>query len=67
MIKKILFWLVTVTMLLIIILPLVWIYLTAFKAQTDVFSKDLVTQVVFKPTLKTSTTFSTNTPSGQTS
>jgi len=52
MIKKILFWLVTVTMLLIIILPLVWIYLTAFKAQTDVFSKDLMTQVVFKPTLK---------------
>jgi multiple sugar transport system permease protein len=52
MIKKTLFWLVTLTVLLIIIMPLAWIYLTAFKTQTDIFAPDLLKQVVFKPTLK---------------
>jgi multiple sugar transport system permease protein len=52
MIRKILFWLVTLSVLLTIILPLVWIYLTAFKSQTDIFATDLTKLVVFKPTLQ---------------
>jgi multiple sugar transport system permease protein len=52
MLKKILFWLVTLVVLFIVIVPLVWIYLTAFKSQTDIFSTNLQRMVVFKPTLK---------------
>jgi multiple sugar transport system permease protein len=52
MFKKILFWLVTLLVLFIVIVPLVWIYLTAFKSQTDIFSPNLQRMVVFKPTLK---------------
>ena len=52
MLKKILFWLVTLLVLFIVIVPLVWIYLTAFKSQTDIFSTNLQRMVVFKPTLK---------------
>jgi multiple sugar transport system permease protein len=49
MIKKILFWLVTIFVLLVIIIPLTWIYLTAFKSTTDIFAKDLTRLVVFSP------------------
>ena len=51
MIKKILFWMVTIFVLLVIIIPLTWIYLTAFKSSQDVFAKDLTRLVVFKPSL----------------
>ena len=51
MLKKLLFWLVTLLVLLIVIVPLLWIYLTAFKSQTDLFATDLTRMVVFKPTL----------------
>ena len=51
MIKKILFWMVTIFVLLVIIIPLTWIYLTAFKTSQDVFAKDLTRLVVFKPSL----------------
>ncbi len=52
MFKKILFWLVTLLVLFIVIVPLVWIYLTAFKSQTDIFSTSLRSMVIFKPTLQ---------------
>ena len=52
MVKKVFFWIVTGLVLLTIIMPLLWIYLTAFKSQTDIFSTSLVRQVVFRPTLK---------------
>ena len=52
MIKKTLFWIVTVIVLLTIIMPLLWIYLTAFKSQNDIFSTNLVRQIVFRPTLR---------------
>ena len=52
MIKKTLFWLVTIFVLLVIIIPLTWIYLTAFKSTTDIFAKDLTRLVVFKPSFE---------------
>ena len=52
MVKKLLFWLVTVTVLLIVIGPLLWIYLTAFKSADDVFTTELLKLIVFKPTLE---------------
>jgi multiple sugar transport system permease protein len=51
MIKKILFWLVTLMVLFVVLVPLLWIYLTAFKSQTDIFSPDLQRMVLFQPTL----------------
>jgi multiple sugar transport system permease protein len=51
MIRKILFWLVTLTVLLSVIGPLLWIYLTAFKSAGDIFTTDLKKLVVFAPTL----------------
>ncbi len=52
MIKKILFWLVTLLVLFVVIVPLLWIYLTAFKSQTDIFATDLGKMIIFKPTLE---------------
>ena len=52
MIKKLLFWLVTISVLLIVIGPLLWIYLTAFKSSDDVFTTELLKLIVFKPTLE---------------
>ncbi len=49
--KRVLFWLVTLVVLFIIVVPLAWIYLTAFKSSTDIFSTDLKRMVLFKPTL----------------
>jgi multiple sugar transport system permease protein len=51
MIKRILFWLVTVLVLLTVIGPLLWIYLTAFKSSGDIFTTELTRLIVFKPTL----------------
>ena len=52
MIKKALFWIVTVIVLLIVIGPLLWIYLTAFKSPGDIFTMELKKLIVFAPTLK---------------
>jgi multiple sugar transport system permease protein len=49
--KKILFWLVTLVVLFVVVVPLAWIYLTAFKSSTDIFSTDLKRMVIFKPML----------------
>jgi multiple sugar transport system permease protein len=51
MIKKILFWLTTIIVLFVIVMPLAWIYLTAFKGQNEIFAKNLLNQFVFHPTL----------------
>lgn len=51
MIRKVLFWLVTVIVLLIVIGPLLWIYLTAFKSAGDIFTTELKSLIVFAPTL----------------
>jgi len=51
MAKKILFWLVTIIVLLIVIGPLLWIYLTAFKSPNDIFTTELKKLIVFTPTL----------------
>ena len=45
------FWLVTVVVLLFVIGPLLWIYLTAFKSSSDIFTTQLKRLVVFAPTL----------------
>lgn len=52
MIKKLLFWVITGLVLVIIVAPLAWIYLTAFKGPNDLFAADLTRFVVFEPTLK---------------
>jgi len=49
--KKVLFWLVTLVVLFVVVVPLAWIYLTAFKSSTDIFSTNLGRMVIFKPTL----------------
>lgn len=51
MIKKLLFWLATIVALFVVVGPLAWIYLTAFKSPTDIFTTNLSTAVTFKPTL----------------
>lgn len=51
MIKKVLFWLVTVMVLLFVIGPLLWIYLTAVKSAGDIFTTELKRLIVFTPTL----------------
>ncbi len=45
------FWLVTVVVLLFVVGPLLWIYLTAFKSSSDIFTTQLKRLVVFAPTL----------------
>ena len=51
MVKKILFWLVTLVVLAIVIGPLLWIYLTAFKTSGDIFTTELKKLIAFTPTL----------------
>ena len=52
MLKKLLFWVITGLVLVIIVAPLAWIYLTAFKSPADLFAADLTRFVVFQPTLE---------------
>jgi multiple sugar transport system permease protein len=49
--KKVIFWIITIIVLLIVIGPLLWIYLTAFKDPGDIFTTELKKLIVFKPTL----------------
>jgi multiple sugar transport system permease protein len=51
-IKRILFWVITSLVLLGVLFPLVWIYLTAFKSSTDIFAGSLSRQLIFTPTLE---------------
>jgi multiple sugar transport system permease protein len=50
--KKVLFWMITGSVLVVIVAPLAWIYLTAFKGPADLFAADLTRFVIFKPTLR---------------
>jgi multiple sugar transport system permease protein len=51
-IKRILFWVVTLLVLVGILFPLLWIYLTAFKSSNDIFAGTLQRQLIFTPTLE---------------
>jgi multiple sugar transport system permease protein len=51
-IKRILFWTITSLVLLGVLFPLLWIYLTAFKSSTDIFAGSLSRQLIFTPTLE---------------
>lgn len=51
MIRKVFFWVITFIVLLTVIGPLLWIYLTAFKSSGDIFTTELKKLVVFKPTV----------------
>lgn len=51
MLRKIVFWVITLIVLLIVIGPLLWIYLTAFKGPKDIFTTELKSLIQFKPTL----------------
>ena len=50
MIRKVLFWLITVVVLLTVIGPLLWIYLTAVKSPSDIFTTELRRLLIFTPT-----------------
>jgi multiple sugar transport system permease protein len=50
--KRVLFWIITILVLIGVLGPLVWIYLTAFKSSTDIFAGTLSRQLIFKPTLE---------------
>ena len=45
------FWLATMVIMLVALGPLLWIYLTAFKEPSDIFSVEVSKLVVFTPTL----------------
>lgn len=50
--KRISFWVITAIILLVVLGPLVWVYLTAFKPAQDIFTGQLSQQFVFTPTLE---------------
>ena len=50
-VKRILFWIVTAIILIVVLGPLLWIYLTAFKSADDIMTGQLIKQVAFTPTL----------------
>jgi multiple sugar transport system permease protein len=50
--KRVMFWIITILVLIGVLGPLVWIYLTAFKSSTDIFAGTLSKQLIFKPTLE---------------
>jgi len=49
--KNIIFWIITAIILIIVLGPLLWIYLTAFKSADDIMTGQFIKQVVFAPTL----------------
>jgi len=50
--EKMGFWIVTSIVLIVVLGPLLWIYLTAFKSANDIFGGNLSKQIFFTPTLK---------------
>ncbi|MHB1253838.1 MAG: carbohydrate ABC transporter permease [Candidatus Humimicrobiaceae bacterium] len=46
------FWIATSLILLVVLGPLLWIYLTAFKSSGDIFAGTLNRQIIFNPTLE---------------
>ena len=51
--RSLLFWLTTVVVLLVFVLPLVWLYLTSFKTLGDIYSTDVKKLMFFSPSLRT--------------
>jgi len=49
--RSFLFWLGTVIVLLVFVLPLLWLYLTSFKTVADIYSRDIEKIMIFSPTL----------------
>ncbi|MCG9479387.1 MAG: carbohydrate ABC transporter permease [Actinomycetia bacterium] len=50
--KRIAFWIITAIILLVVLGPLLWVYLTAFKPAQDIFTGQLSQQFMFTPTLE---------------
>ncbi len=52
MIKKLLFWLTTLAVMITVVGPLMWVYLTAFKGPKEIFTTNLQSLIIFSPTLE---------------
>ena len=50
--KNVFFWIATIFILIVVLGPLIWIYLTAFKSADDIMTGQLIKQIVFTPTLE---------------
>lgn len=50
-VKRILFWIATAIILIVVLGPLLWIYLTAFKSASDIMTGQFIKQIAFTPTL----------------
>jgi len=50
--KKLGFWITTIVVLLVFVLPLLWIYLTSFKQNADVYDLNFSRLFFFSPTLE---------------
>ncbi|MCL5072648.1 MAG: carbohydrate ABC transporter permease [Actinobacteria bacterium] len=49
--KNIIFWIITAVILIVVLGPLIWIYLTAFKSADDIMTGQFIKQIIFTPTL----------------
>ncbi len=49
--KRIGFWIVTAIVIIVVLGPLLWIYMTAFKSPMDIFAGTLNKQLFFDPTM----------------
>jgi len=49
--KRIGFWIITAIVIIIVLGPLIWIYMTAFKSPMDIFAGTLNRQLIFDPTM----------------
>lgn len=49
--KNIIFWVITAVILIVVLGPLLWIYLTAFKSAGDIMTGEFIKQIIFVPTL----------------
>jgi multiple sugar transport system permease protein len=49
--KRIGFWIVTAIVIIVVLGPLIWIYMTAFKSPMDIFAGTLNKQLFFDPTM----------------
>ena len=49
--RALLFWLITTVILLGLLGPMLWVYITAFKLPADIYTINLGRLVIFKPTL----------------
>lgn len=49
--QNVLFWVLTVIILIVVLGPLLWIYLTAFKSADDIMTGQFIRQIIFTPTL----------------